>query len=290
MVDPDRPLGYRHLRRPRRSRSIRRPGRSPGPSCPAGSCSPRTDVRPVAPFLELGADRRRPARTGDRRTCSRRTRPRIADLRWRVELANLKVFRRTMTTRPGHRGQRGHRDHDPTRWPATRTTSGRTSSIPFGSVRFIRPTAAHPESGCATSPGFVYGASRPPPPVCRTTRTCATSSTTPTAAAGWATRTPDPRGSPCLARSTRWTRRAEPRIPGRRLRRPGPRLPDRARPDPDEPSPGSASATRVRPGRAAGPQRGRRTEQARSGPGPRPGGPGWSRPRRLSGAPSRRFG
>ena len=139
-------------------------------------------------------------------------------------------------------------------------------SIPFGSVQFIRPTAAHPEIRLRfLRPRFVYGASRPArrgrPP---TDRTCATSSTTPAAAAGWATRTPT-RGSPCLARSTRWTRRAAAavtwttaatawsaslRVRGQTLR----------------PSAGSASVPRVRPGRAAGPQRGRRAEQALFGP------------------------
>ena len=53
-----------------------------------------------------------------------------------------------------------------TRWRETADNFWPASSIPFGSVQFIRPTAAHPEIRLrfTPAPGFVYGASRAPPP------------------------------------------------------------------------------------------------------------------------------
>lgn len=166
--DPERPLGYRILRPAETLEVDEATGGIGRTFVPARVVF--TDnglVRPVAPFLEVWAltddDLLEPLTpdllAGDGAT--------IGDLRWRVEVANLKVFRRTNLDADKVEADSGNVfDHDahpllgtcPNFWPG--------KSINFGSVRFIRPTDAHPEIRLrfTPGPGFVYGASANPPP------------------------------------------------------------------------------------------------------------------------------
>ena len=228
VVDPGRPLGYRHLR-PAETLEVD----------PATGQISRTFVpdavrlhreRPGPPGRAVprgvGADRRRPARAGDRRAAARGPGHRWPMCAGGSQLANLKVFRRTGAMRPGQGGQRRV---SPT--TASHPLAGVQSnfwpgkSIPFGSVQFIRPTTDIPQHPAPlhAGPGLVYGpaarAAAGPP----TTRTSATSSTTPAGQGLGTATTPTPAPDHrCPVGSTRATQPGpEPRLPGRRLRRPG---------------------------------------------------------------------
>jgi hypothetical protein len=167
-VDPQRPLGYRFLRPAQTLEVDRTTGEITRSFVPnAVTFTQNGLVRPVAPFLEVWAltddDVLEPLTpdllAGDGAS--------VADLTWRVEVGNLKVVRRTgddadaVTADTGDIGD--HAVHPlsgrcPNFWPG--------KAIPFGSVQFIRPTTAHPEIRLRFTPGrgFVYGASRTPPP------------------------------------------------------------------------------------------------------------------------------
>jgi hypothetical protein len=166
-VDPERPLGYRILR-PAETLDVDEATGAIRRSFVPGQVTftENGSVRPVAPFLEVWAltddDLLEPLTpallAADQAT--------IGDLRWRVEVANLKVFRRTNQDADKVEADTGdivdHQSHAllgscPNFWPG--------KSIRFGSVRFIRPTDAHPEIRLrfTPGPGFVYGASRTPP-------------------------------------------------------------------------------------------------------------------------------
>jgi hypothetical protein len=167
-VDPERPLGYRHLRPAETLEVDDATGQIARTFVPARvSFTENGLVRPVAPFLEVWAltedDQLEPLTVdllaGDQASTS--------DLRWRVQVANFKVFRRTGDDADKVEADSGDiTDHAsypmagscPNFWPG--------KSIPFGSVRFLRPNDAHPEIRLrfTPGPGFVYGASATPPP------------------------------------------------------------------------------------------------------------------------------
>lgn len=164
--DPQRPLGYRHLSPAETLEVDPASGAITRSFVPARVVFTENGmVRPVAPFLEVWAltdDELEPLTT----QLLTDNQASLADLRWQVEVANLKVFRRT-----GDGGDRvtadsgdivDHDDH-PLDGAAANFWPGR--SIPFGSVRFIRPTPQHPEIRLrfTPGPGFVYGASRAAP-------------------------------------------------------------------------------------------------------------------------------
>jgi len=111
-------------------------------------------IRPVAPFLELwgreGTDWRH-LTLDDLQG---------AAIRWRVTVGNIKVFRRT--------GDPNDRAIATTEWfseHARMPLAGRAAnflpgkSIPFGDVRFLRPTAEFPQLRVRFTPahGYVYG-------------------------------------------------------------------------------------------------------------------------------------
>jgi hypothetical protein len=168
VVDPDRPLGYRHLRPAETLEVDAATGEIARAFVPSRVVFTENGlVRPVAPFLELWAltddDQLEPVTTAllgqDQAT--------VADLRWRVELANLKVFRRTGDDADRATADSGDIvDHDVHLLAGDAGNFWSGKSIPFGAVRFIRPTVAHPELRLryTPAPGFVYGASRTPPP------------------------------------------------------------------------------------------------------------------------------
>jgi hypothetical protein len=166
-VDPERPLGYRHLS-PAETLEV-----DPATGAIARSFVPGRVVftenglvRPVAPFLEVWAltddDQLQPL-TLDLLADDQAS---VADLRWQVQVANLKVARRTGDADDRVTADSGDvADHDahPLRGTAANFWPGK--SVPFGSVRFIRPTAEHPQIRLrfTPGPGFVYGASRTRP-------------------------------------------------------------------------------------------------------------------------------
>ena len=294
-VDPDRPLGYRHLRPAETFEVDPATGEIARPSCPNRVIFTENGlVRPVAPFLELWA-----------LTDDDQLEPLTADL-LAEDQAEVAI---ALAGRSGQsQGLPGGRMTTPTGSPRTagtstttpftagrelRTTSGRTSrSRSDRSSSSGRPRRTQ-RSGCASARSRVRLRREPHPPgraAGRPERARHRLRRQPRRLAGLRGLRPpaDHRAWPDL-RAGRAGQ--QPRIPGRRLRRPGPRLAEGARPDPAGLRPGRRRSPRVRAGRAAGPQRGRRAEQALFGPGVQARRPSrWSRPRRLSGGPSRRFG
>jgi hypothetical protein len=168
VVDPDRPLGYRHLRPAETFEVDAATGEIARAFVPSRVVFTENGlVRPVAPFLELWAltddDQLEPV-TAELLGQDQAT---VADLRWRVELANLKVFRRTGDDADRVTADSGDiADHDVHLLAGDADNFWPGKSIPFGTVRFIRPTVAHPELRLRYTPppGFVYGASRTRPP------------------------------------------------------------------------------------------------------------------------------
>jgi hypothetical protein len=167
-VDPQRPLGYRLLRPAETLQVDRTTGEITRAVVPNRVTFTENGlVRPVAPFFEAWAltddDQLEPL-TPDLLAADGAS---VTDLTWRVEVANLKVRRRTGDDADRVTADSGdvtdHAVHPltgtcPNFWP------GKT--IPFGSVQFIRPTAAHPQIRLRFTPGrgFVYGASQTRPP------------------------------------------------------------------------------------------------------------------------------
>ena len=167
-VDPERPLGYRILR-PAETFEIDETTGSIGRSfVPAQVTFTENGLaRPVAPFLEAWALTDDDVLEPLTEDLLSRDQASISDVRWQVDVANLKVFRRTNSEADKVQASSGDIvDHDahallgscPNFWPG--------KSINFGSVRFIRPTDSHPEIRLRFTPGagFVYGASTTPPP------------------------------------------------------------------------------------------------------------------------------
>ena len=167
VVDPEQPLGLpRAAARARPSRSTMRPARSRGRSSPTSCRSRRTAlVRPVAPFLEVWALTDAGQLEPLTIELLRAEGATPADVRWRVEVANLKAERRTDDPRDRIEADRStFADHARHALDGTCENFWPGKSIPFGHVRYIRPTAAHPEIRLRFTPGagHVYGASRAP--------------------------------------------------------------------------------------------------------------------------------
>jgi hypothetical protein len=168
VADPERPLGYRVLRPAETFEVDVTSGEIVRTFVPTRlSFTEGGQVRPVAPFLEVWA--LTDGGTLEPLTTELLTREGAAtsDVRWRVQVANHKVFRRTGDEADKVEADSGefssHTRHDltgtcPNFWPG--------GTIPFGHVQYIKPTAAHPEIRLRFTPaaGFVFGASRTPPP------------------------------------------------------------------------------------------------------------------------------
>ncbi|MBK8256621.1 MAG: hypothetical protein IPK82_28615 [Polyangiaceae bacterium] len=161
--DPNAPLGYRRI--------VPQPtlivdddsGAITGVRTPE-KFEPRTGkhIRPVAPFLEVWA-----RLEGDDHFQQLTTELLKAnglsaeDLAWTVRVANLKAERRT-----GDAGDRVEATVGPFSDHALHTLDGHSPNflsadrvLVFGNVRFIRPTAAHPEIRLRFTPakGLIYG-------------------------------------------------------------------------------------------------------------------------------------
>ncbi|MGH3774172.1 MAG: hypothetical protein ACRDRR_00315 [Pseudonocardiaceae bacterium] len=168
IVDPERPLGYRALRPAPTLEVDADSGEIVRTFIPERlSFTENGKVRPVAPFLEVWAltdgGQLEPLTTelleGDGAS--------PADLSWRVQVANYKVFRRTGDEKDKVDADTGEfSDH--TRRPLAGACANfwRGRTIPFGHVQYIKPTEAHPEVRLRFTPaaGFVYGSSDEPPP------------------------------------------------------------------------------------------------------------------------------
>lgn len=174
VVDPANPLGYRELR-PAETLELDVAGGEITRTFIPEKLSFIEDgaVRPVAPFLEVWA------LTGDDPlTGGGALEPltialleaegaSVSDLRWQVQVANLKVFRRT-----GDANDEVLADSGPFSDHARRPLDGACGNflpdktIGLGHVQFVKPTEAHPEIRLRFTParGFVYGSNRPPQP------------------------------------------------------------------------------------------------------------------------------
>ncbi len=167
VVDPERPLGHRVLR--------------PAPTLEVDvdsgeivrefvpdrlSFTEGGQVRPVAPFFEVWA-------LTDSGTLEPLTTELLSregatssDVRWRVQVANHKVFRRTGVEDDKVSADSGEfADHTRHALAGGCVNFWTGATIPFGHVQYIKPTAAHPGIRLRVTPaaGFVYGSSETPP-------------------------------------------------------------------------------------------------------------------------------
>ncbi len=163
VVDPERPLGHRVLRPAATFEVDVDSGEIVREFVPERlSFTEGGMVRPVAPFLEVWA--LTDGGTLEPLTTELLTREGAtsSDVRWRVQVANHKVFRRTGDTQDRVEADSGefvdHTRHA-LAGDCVNFWNGRT--IPFGHVQYIKPTAAHPEIRLRFTPaaGFVYGSS-----------------------------------------------------------------------------------------------------------------------------------
>lgn len=168
VVDPERPLGYRALRPAETLEVDVASGEIVRVFVPERlSFTEDGRVRPVAPFLEVWAltdgGRLEPLTTEllEREGAS------TSEVRWRVQVANHKVFRRTGVEADKVEADTGEfSDHTRRSLAGACANFWRGKTIPFGHVQHIKPTEAHPEVRLRFTPaaGFVYGASRTQPP------------------------------------------------------------------------------------------------------------------------------
>lgn len=174
VVDPANPLGYRTLRPAETLEVDSDSGAITRAFVPdALSFSENGALRPVAPFLEVWALVGDEQLSGGGRlealttTLLQEEGASADDLRWQVQVANLKVVRRTGDANDAVRADSGEfSDH------ARRALVGECENflpgktIGFGHVQYIRPTANHPEIRLRFTPaaGRVYGSNREPFP------------------------------------------------------------------------------------------------------------------------------
>ncbi|MGH3625163.1 MAG: hypothetical protein ACRDQ5_25805, partial [Sciscionella sp.] len=167
VVDPERPLGYRVLRPAQTLEVDSDTGEITRSFVPEQlTFTENGKARPVAPFLEVWAltenDVLEPLTT----ELLAQEDAAATDVRWQVQVANHKVFRRT-----GADGDKVAVDSgefsDHARHPLLGACQNfwPDKTIPFGHVQYIKPTEAHPEIRLrfTPAPGFVYGTSATPP-------------------------------------------------------------------------------------------------------------------------------
>lgn len=174
VADPANPLGYRTLRPAKTLEVDVESGEIARDFVPdALSFTEDGAVRPVAPFLEVWA------LVGDEGLSDggqlealttallKEEGASVDDLRWQVQVANLKVVRRTGEARDAVRADSGefsdHAQHALV-GECDNFVTGKT--IGFGHVQYIRPTAGYPEIRLRFTPaaGRIYGPSRSPFP------------------------------------------------------------------------------------------------------------------------------
>lgn len=174
VVDPANALGYRRLEPAETLEVDVDSGEIARAFVPdALSFTENGAVRPVAPFLEVWA------LVGDEQLSDGGRLVALTtalleeegtsadDLRWQVQMANLKVSRRTGDPADAVRADSGEfSDHarHPLVGECDNFLSGKT--IGFGHVQYVRPTADHPEIRLRFTPaaGRIYGSDRSPFP------------------------------------------------------------------------------------------------------------------------------
>ncbi len=123
-------------------------------------------VRPVAPFLEVWAVVGKGDLVPLTTELLDRNRLTPSDVRWHVEVANHKIYRRTNKAKDKiNASTPTFSDH------LAHQLEGRSANfwpglvVPFGWVRYIKPTAAFPEIRLRFTPagGFVYGSGKSAP-------------------------------------------------------------------------------------------------------------------------------
>lgn len=168
VVDPERPLGYRVLRPAQTLEVDVDSGEIVREFLPERlSFTDGGKARPVAPFLEVWALTDGGALEPLTTELLTREGATSSDVRWRVQVANHKVFRRTGAEADKVEADSGElADHTRHALAGACANFWTGRTIPFGHVQYIKPTAAHPEIRLRFTPaaGFVYGSSRTPPP------------------------------------------------------------------------------------------------------------------------------
>lgn len=167
VVDPAQPLGFRALRPAETLELDDATGEIARTFVPDElSFTQGGLVRPVAPFLEVWAltDAGQLEPLTIELLQAEGATP--SDVRWRVEVANRKAERRTHDLRDRIEAAIEFDDHAQHALDGTCEHFWPGKTIPFGHVRYISPTAAHPEIRLRFTPGggHVYGASRVRPP------------------------------------------------------------------------------------------------------------------------------
>jgi hypothetical protein len=167
VVDPERPLGHRVLRPAETLEVEVSSGEIVRTFVPTRlSFTDGGQVRPIAPFLEVWALTDAGALEPLTAELLAREGAEAADVRWRVRVANHKVFRRTGIEKDKVQADSGEFSNH-TRQPLAGACANfwPDQTIPFGHVQYIKPTAAHPEIRLRFTPaaGFVYGSSTTPP-------------------------------------------------------------------------------------------------------------------------------
>lgn len=166
-VDPQQPLAYRRLVPAETFEVDRNTGEIARTFRPPTLTFTRDGlVRPVAPFLELWAltddDALEPV-TLSMLAAEGAT---AQSIRWTVEAANLKVFRRTRDVRDRVMATvTAFSDHTPKPLAGVGDNFWPGATISFGDVQYIKPTSEHPEIRLRVTPaaGLVYGSSDTPP-------------------------------------------------------------------------------------------------------------------------------
>src|SRR5215831_3906638 len=160
-VDPERPLGFRHIKPAPTLIVDERTGEIRGSrAAPAVTFKQGNRIRPVAPFLEVFA------------VSGSSLRPLTLDLlrrngldetkiSWRVAVANRKVFRRTEKERDiVEADTEWFSGHEPQQLKGQcRNFVRRTDFVDFGHVRFVKPNREFPEIRLRFTPakGLIYG-------------------------------------------------------------------------------------------------------------------------------------
>jgi hypothetical protein len=160
-VDPERPLGFRHIKPAPTLIVDERTGEIRGSRvAPALSFKQGDRIRPVAPFLEVFAVSGGVLRPLTLELLRRNglDEPKIS---WRVTVANRKVFRRTTKERDIVEADTDwFSGHDPQQLRGyCKNFVRRTDFVDFGHVRFIKPSRGFPEIRLRFTPakGLIYG-------------------------------------------------------------------------------------------------------------------------------------
>lgn len=165
-VDAQRPLGYRRLAPAQTLRLDPESGEVSAFTPAELHFSEAGKARPVAPFLEVWAlmdDGMLSPLTSDLLAAAGAS---AADVRWRIHLANHKLYRRTGDQADRIEAQLEVGDHARHEVRADCANFWPGKQLPLGHAQYAKPTKDFPEIRLRYTPagGYVYGSSREPPP------------------------------------------------------------------------------------------------------------------------------